>query len=359
MNTLDVQTSTNTYRVYIGSNLRKNLTNYLPKSYKNVMVITDSEIEKHYLQDVIEGFPADTKVSFSVVPNGEASKSSEQYFNLLTNAIENGLDRKSLIVALGGGMIGDLAGFVAATFMRGIDYVQVPTSILAHDSSVGGKVAINHPEGKNLIGSFFPPQAVVYDVDTLFTLPQREIRSGYAEVVKHGLISDNSFFEEVVATDLTTDLKPEVLTRHLQKGIAVKAKIVENDEKESNERKFLNFGHTLAHALEAELGYGKLTHGEAVAIGMLFAIRVSNKFYQTQLPYQRLYQWLETNNYPLTLPRIDVNVLVNRMKKDKKSENAKVQMVLLREVGNPTLEQVNDEELNSLLEQFLGELVNH
>ncbi|WP_208587918.1 3-dehydroquinate synthase [Gracilibacillus suaedae] len=351
-----ITTSTNQYDVFVGRDILGNLKDYLPKSYRNILIITDSMVNELYTEKVVANLPKDAKVSISVVPSGEASKSIEHYYQLLTDAIHHQLDRKSLIIALGGGMIGDLAGFVAATYMRGIDFIQVPTTILAHDSSVGGKVAINHPEGKNLIGSFYPPQAVLYDIDTLYTLPGKEKRSGYAEVVKHGFISDRGYLEDIWKVDLTQEIDPNVMTDHLQKGIAVKAKIVEQDEKESNIRKFLNFGHTLGHAIESELGYGQITHGEAVAIGMLFAIKVSEQRLNSKLPYETLYNWLSQNHYPLNLPAISTTQLVERMKIDKKSENATVQMVLLQEIGDPITENIPDQDLTNLLKNFMREL---
>ncbi|MGP4041336.1 3-dehydroquinate synthase [Gracilibacillus sp. D59] len=351
-----ITTSTNQYDVIVGKGILKDLKEYLPKQYRNILVITDSVVNELYTEKVVANLPNEAKVAVSVVPTGEASKSIEQYYQLLTEAIQHQLDRKSLIIALGGGMIGDLAGFVAATYMRGIDFIQVPTTILAHDSSVGGKVAINHPEGKNLIGNFYPPQAVLYDIDTLHSLPEKEKRSGYAEVVKHGFISDHAYLKDILDVDLTKEIEPIVMSDHLQKGIAVKAKIVEQDEKEANIRKFLNFGHTLGHAIESELGYGEITHGEAVAIGMLFAIRVSEQKIGSNLPYEALYNWLSNNHYPLDLPSISTIHLVERMKKDKKSENATVQMVLLQDIGEPVTENIPDQDLTNLLENFMREL---
>ncbi|WP_186577802.1 3-dehydroquinate synthase [Aquibacillus kalidii] len=356
MDTLTIKTSTNKYNVFVGTKLRFKTQELLEKVYKSILIITDSSVSELYLKDVVQSFADNEKVYTAVVPAGESSKSAGQYFDLLTKAIGYGLDRHSLIIALGGGMIGDLAGFVAATFMRGIDYIQMPTTILAHDSSVGGKVAINHPEGKNLIGNFYPPQAVIYDVDTLHSLPDKEVRSGYAEVIKHGMISDLSLFHEVKVADLTAKLDDKIVTSQLLKGIKVKAAIVEKDEKESNIRMFLNFGHTLGHAIEAELGYGTITHGEAVAIGMLFAIRVSEDHFNISLPFGELYDFLEKNNYPLRLPEMNNDVLVSRMKKDKKSRDQHVQMVLLEQLGQPIVKEIADTDLVNLLNTFFREL---
>ncbi|MCZ0701862.1 3-dehydroquinate synthase [Natronobacillus azotifigens] len=359
MDSISVKTSTNEYAVSIGPGLRFQMERFINKSYSKIFIITDSNVEPLYLPDVLQSLEPSFPVNYTVVPAGESSKSARVYFDIITEVIQSGLDRDSLIIALGGGMVGDLAGFVAATFMRGIDFIQMPTTILAHDSSVGGKVAINHPEGKNLIGSFYPPQAVVYDVDTLHTIPLMEIRSGYAEIVKHSFIHDQPFWEDIEEVDLTKPLLDDQLMNHLFRGIQVKANIVELDEKESNIRQYLNFGHTLGHALESELGYGKLTHGEAVAIGMLFAIKVSEAHFHTELPYQSLFEWLKRNHYPIALPpTINVNNLINRMKKDKKAKKQSVQMVLLRELGEPITESIEDFTLIGLLEQFLRELVD-
>src|SRR5699024_9276236 len=204
-----------------------------------------------------KSLPADARVDYSIIQHGEEAKGVDTYYKLLTDAITAGLDRQSLIIALGGGVVGDVAGFVSATFMRGIDYVQMPTTILAHDSSVGGKVAINHEQGKNMIGSFYPPRAVIYDITTLSTLNLQEIRSGYAELVKEALIADEVFFNSLMDTDVTA-LTSLQLSADLQQGMAIKSQIVEADERESGVRKHLNLGHTLDHALEAELGYGNI-----------------------------------------------------------------------------------------------------
>lgn len=359
MNKITVQTSTNQYDVSIGKGLRHRVLDFLTKSYSQIFIITDSNVEPLYLEDVIEAVKDTYPANYSVVPAGESSKSIQIYYDLMTEAIQAGLDRDSLIIALGGGMIGDLAGFVAATFMRGIDFVQMPTTILAHDSSVGGKVAINHSEGKNLIGNFFPPMAVIYDVETLHTIPFTEVRSGYAEIVKHSLIHSSAFWDQIKKIELTESLNDEELIAVLLKGIEVKAKVVEQDERESNIRQFLNFGHTLGHALESELGYGALTHGEAVAIGMLFAVQVSEKAYQIELPYQEIYNWFSKNDYPLHLPNLSIEKLIDRMRKDKKAKSQKVTMVLLKDIGKPTIEQLDDQKLHVWLNDFIQELNHH
>ncbi|MGY0691772.1 3-dehydroquinate synthase [Virgibacillus sp. FSP13] len=357
MNKLLIKTSTHPYFIYTGEDIRFSLQDLLPKTYSSFFIITDDHVSKLYLDDIRDNLSGEQCVFHSIVQHGEQSKSMETYHELLTDALTYGLDRQSLIIALGGGVVGDIAGFVAATYMRGIDYIQVPTTILAHDSSVGGKVAINHELGKNLIGSFYPPKVVIYDTTTLQTLNPREVRSGYAELVKEALLSDEQFFHDITKTNLNA-LSEKQLESHLQKGIHIKAGIVESDEKEAGIRKYLNLGHTLGHALEAELGYGKLTHGEAVAIGTLFALRVSEILFSSNLPYDDLYKWLQKNDYPLLLEEVNTNALIAKMKSDKKVVHDKVQMVLLKQTGNPTVAEINDHDLQVFLESFLRELVD-
>ncbi|UFT97622.1 3-dehydroquinate synthase [Radiobacillus kanasensis] len=354
---LTVQTSSGNYVVTVGAGIRKKISSYLPKSYESIYIVSDQKVADLYMEDVKANFPSFQQVESYVVPNGEASKNIDQYYQLITDALEKGLNRHSLVIALGGGVIGDLVGFFASTFMRGIDFVQMPTTILAHDSSVGGKVGINHAYGKNLIGSFYPPVAVIYDVETLTSLPQREVRSGYAEVVKHGFLRDSAFLTDVIRTDLNKPLSQQTLKEHLLQGIQVKAEVVEKDERESHHRMFLNLGHTLGHALESELGYGVWTHGEAVAVGMLFALKVSEKTFEVKLSYQELLQWLKHNNYPLSLPDVKVASLLEKMKKDKKSRDNHVQMVLLKQIGEPIIQKMDEGSLCRDLEDFLGELV--
>src|SRR5699024_1164638 len=194
MNQLQVKTSTNDYPIIIEEGIRFRLFEYLKKEYSSIFIVTDDIVAPLYLEDIVNNIKLTQKnVHYHIIPSGEISKGIDMYYTLQTKMLEANLDRHSLIIALGGGVVGDLAGFVAATYMRGIDYVQMPTTILAHDSSVGGKVAINHELGKNMIGSFYPPVAVLYDVETIKTLPEHEVRSGFAELVKEAFIADTDF----------------------------------------------------------------------------------------------------------------------------------------------------------------------
>jgi len=349
-----VKSSTNSYSITIGESIRFKVKELVKKKYSSILIVSDEHVASLYLEDIKQNF-SDIPIYQSVVPAGEQSKSIHAFYRLQTDAIHFGLDRNSLIIALGGGVVGDLAGFTAATFMRGIDYIQVPTTILAHDSSVGGKVAINHELGKNLIGSFYPPEAVIYDVHTLKTLSEREIRSGYAELIKEALIEDNTFFKTLLQTDIY-QVTSEQLQEHLKLGIKIKATIVEMDEKESGIRKYLNLGHTLGHALESELGYGKLTHGEAVAIGLLFAVHVSEQVFHISLPFDEMYQWMQKNQYPIKEINFNSNALITKMKSDKKTIKRKIQMVLLKDIAKPTLKELEDNEIDRLLQSFMRRL---
>ncbi|HEU5140030.1 MAG TPA: 3-dehydroquinate synthase [Bacillales bacterium] len=338
MEQLTVTTSSKTYPVFIGGGLRHRLSELLcelPQKFTSVLVITDDVVAGNYLSDVLGALSEYQHVDHYIISHGERAKSFQTFYDCQTFALEKGFDRKSAIIALGGGVVGDLAGFVAATFMRGIGFIQVPTTLLAHDSSVGGKTAVNHPLGKNLIGSFYQPDAVIYDTDTLASLPARELRSGFAEIVKHGLIRDASFYE-MLKEKVTTaeDLQSFRFESVLKRAISVKADIVAEDEKESGVRAHLNFGHTLGHALEAELGYGRITHGEGVAIGMVFAMKVSEAYYETKLPVEELRDWLEQLGYKLNIPpELSAEGLLERMKRDKKAEQNQLRFIVMKEVG--------------------------
>ncbi|MCP3025859.1 3-dehydroquinate synthase [Halobacillus sp. A5] len=359
MEKITINASTHSYNVEIGASIRFQLEGLMNKTYKKVLIITDHQVAPLYLEDVKQAFSSQTEVFEHIVPAGEASKSMEQYSSLLDTCITNKLDRKSLIVGLGGGMVGDLAGFAASTYLRGVDFLQMPTTILAHDSSVGGKVAINHSQGKNLIGCFYNPVQVIYDTETLLSLPPSEIRSGFGEVVKHALLSDPAWCTELLESEISA-MNNEKLNLYLSKGIQVKADIVEKDEKEQGIRQHLNLGHTLAHALEAELGYGQITHGEAVAIGIWFALRVSEKQVDAALPTRKYRDWLINNDYPVKLAaEIDSDKIISRMKWDKKTVESQLHYVLLKSVGQPLVKSVEEDELKGYLTDFIKEVSQH
>jgi 3-dehydroquinate synthase len=359
MDQLTIATKSKTYPMYIGTEIIDQLPRVIKdtcKSVSKVLVISDESVASLYLEKVKEILKAqfDEPLSF-VIPAGESAKSFEMYYQCQTFALEKGLDRSSVILALGGGVVGDLAGFVAATFMRGIPFIQIPTTLLAHDSAVGGKVAINHELGKNMIGAFHQPNAVLYDIDLMKTLPKIELRSGFAEVIKHGLIWDPEFYEWLTENITSlNDLKGEKLQYAVLKGVAVKAKVVSEDEQEKGLRAILNFGHTLGHAIEAESGYGKITHGDGVAIGMIFALKVSEKIFNRNLSSENIKEWFSLFGFPTSIPeQLEAEKLLERMKHDKKATSGKVKMVLLKNIGETVIQDIEDEHLLRFLKDFI------
>ena len=359
METIQVQTSSKQYNVYVGNDALSQLLTLIANmkpAVSNILLISDETVASFHLDEVINTLQVKQDVFSFVVPSGEKEKSFENYYAAQTFALEKGLDRHSLILALGGGMIGDLAGFVAATFMRGIRFVQIPTTLLAHDSAVGGKVAINHPLGKNMIGAFHQPEAVIYHTPFLNSLSEKEWRSGFAEAIKHSFIGDVELYHWLrKEVKQLTDLRDDKLIYTLQRAISVKAKIVAEDETEKGIRAHLNFGHTLGHALEKEMGYGNITHGDGVAIGMLFAIFLSEQIYEKDLRYKEIKRWFMAYGYPSMPNTLDVNRLVQVMKQDKKANSGTIRMVVMQEIGIVDVVSISDETVRTALEAFQRE----
>jgi 3-dehydroquinate synthase len=345
-----VHTSEKDYDVWIGQSASQKWFSFVEKLEKKVtkiMWIVDQSIDDLYESNTLTELNQSIAQTVYRVPAGEKAKSMDVYENCLTHALKEKLDRNSLIVALGGGAIGDLAGFVAATYMRGIRFIQMPTTILAHDSAIGGKVAINHPLGKNMIGQFHQPEAVFFDVNFFLTLPDNEIRSGFAELVKHALLSQPSFITELMKVyhDRISYTDVEFL-RFLKKGMIVKSKIVEEDVDEQGKRAFLNFGHTYGHAVEAVLGYGKISHGEAIMYGMLIALRLSDKKIGPQIELKTFMNWIRRLGYSYEiLNGIEFQKLYEKIQTDKKSIAGQVRMVLLKQLGDPVLMNISKQEL--------------
>ena len=303
---------------------------------RHVLIVSNDVVAPLYLQRVAAGLD-DRAFSTLILPDGEAHKTLDSAARVFAALAELRASRDATIIALGGGVIGDLAGFAAACWMRGIACVQMPTTLLAMvDSSVGGKTAIDLPQGKNLVGAFHQPRAVIADTDTLATLPDRELHSGFAEVVKYGALGDAAFFGwlENRADDLLAR-EPEVLADAIAQCCEQKAAIVARDETEQGERALLNFGHTFGHALETATGYGTLLHGEAVAIGMCLAARLST---QTGLASgadaERLAGLLRRLGLPTTVPAgLDAQHLLDLMRLDKKNVSGGLRLILWRGVG--------------------------
>ncbi|MET4684651.1 3-dehydroquinate synthase [Brevundimonas faecalis] len=295
---------------------------------------------------------AGLKTGVVTVPAGEASKSFPHLEAVLDRLLAEGLDRRSLVVALGGGVVGDLAGLAAALFMRGIDFVQVPTTLLAQvDSSVGGKTAIDTPRGKNLIGAFHQPRLVLADIEALATLPTRQVRSGWAEVLKHGLICDAAFFDWLGGEGAVgAEGDADALERAVIRSVEIKAQVVGEDEKEAGRRALLNLGHTFGHALEAELGFDDLlTHGEAVALGCAMAFRYSAR--QGLCPAadaEKAEAGVRAAGLPTRLSDVDhafsAEALLGRMAGDKKAEGGRLTLILARGIGEAFVDKAVDAE---------------
>ncbi len=349
-----IKTDTKTYPIIVQSGLMNELThhlNYICQDVSKILVVTDEIVyglHGHYLKQLEE--IAETFVQ--VIPSGEKSKSFTEFYSIQTKALSHSLDRNSCIIAFGGGMIGDLAGFVAATYMRGIRYIQVPTTLLAHDSAVGGKVAINHPLGKNMIGAFYQPEAVFYDIELLKTLPEQELRSGFAEVLKHGFIAKEPFIYDLLKhVETLKKLQGDLLEDVIKKGIVVKATIVETDEKETNTRAFLNFGHTLGQSLENLYGYGTMTHGDAVALGMLFALHVSEELYGVNFQLSMWISRFKKYGFPTEITG-ETTEIIEKMKLDKKTQSGMIRFVTLKNIGQPMVEKITDTWMYDALESF-------
>ncbi|MCY8933441.1 3-dehydroquinate synthase [Bacillus atrophaeus] len=356
MRTLHVETASSSYPVFIGEGIRKQaseLLSSLNRPLTSILLITDEEVDRLYGEEMFRILEEKWSVKKVTVPSGEQAKSLEVYTGLQTEAISFHMDRSSCIIAFGGGVVGDLAGFVAATFMRGIDFIQMPTTLLAHDSAVGGKVAVNHPMGKNLIGAFYQPKAVLYDTELLHTLPQKELRSGMAEVIKHAFIYDQAFLEELLSIQALDDINSEQLNEMIYKGISIKSSVVNQDEKEEGIRAFLNFGHTLGHAVEAEYGYGQITHGDAVALGMQFALYVSEQAEGCQMDRELLTEWFKKLGYPHRIKQeVSTSVLVNRMMNDKKTRGGIIQFIVLKQIGQVANHAFSKDELENWLNKW-------
>ena len=336
---VDVALGNRSYGIVIGSGLADDITSFVRAAGYSArgMIVTDTNIAPLYAAQTAELLArAGIRAEVVSVPAGESAKSLTQANELFTRAIEMGLDRKSPIIALGGGVVGDLAGFVAATYMRGVPFIQLPTSLLAQvDSSVGGKVAVNHALGKNLIGAFHQPDAVFMDLDVLKTLPAREIATGLGEIIKYGIICDADFFawlEEHRADVLA--LEPAAAMHMIARSCAIKADVVRQDEREGGLRRILNFGHTIAHAVEKETGYARYRHGEAVAIGMVGAADISVAMGLLGGADRRRIEWLiRTMGLPYTVKDVAPDAMYEDLFHDKKTVGGRIHWVLAEGIG--------------------------
>ncbi|MDB5944802.1 MAG: 3-dehydroquinate synthase [Ramlibacter sp.] len=289
-----------------------------------------------------------------VLPDGEEHKDWQTLNRIFDALLQHGCDRKTVLFALGGGVVGDMAGFAAASYMRGVPFVQVPTTLLAQvDSSVGGKTAINHPLGKNMIGAFYQPRQVICDLDTLQTLPARELSAGLAEVIKYGPISDLEFLSWIEANvDALMAREPAALSHAVVRSCEIKAWVVGQDERESGLRAILNFGHTFGHAIEAGLGYGEWLHGEAVGCGMVMAARLSQRLGGVDESFvERLTTLIRRAGLPVQGPQLGAARYLELMRVDKKAEAGEIRFVVIDRPGHATVRGAPDALVREVIEQ--------
>lgn len=346
------------YPIYIGQGLL-NQHNLLQRhvSSKQVLLVSNETIAPLYLQTIVEAFPSTQFQRDKILlPDGEQYKSLS-YFNKIIDVLaENKHHRDTTLVALGGGVVGDITGFAAACYHRGVNFIQVPTTLLAQvDASIGGKTAVNHLQGKNLIGAFHQPQTVIVDIETLNTLPDREYRAGIAEIIKAALIKNVNFFAWLEKNiDLLLQRDTKTLIHAIKQACQIKSDVVAADEKEkTSERALLNLGHTFGHAIEQNLKYQTYLHGEAVAIGIILATVLSERLgWITQTDYQRVYQLIQRTGLPTSLPiQVNYDKLMQAMLSDKKVLNNQIRLVLLKSLGEAVItSDVSTEQIRSLLQ---------
>ena len=348
METLQVSLGERSYPIVIGPGLLSEsgvIGEFI--SARQVLIVTNEVVAPLYLATLEQSIAADD-LHRLVLQDGEDQKSLQTFSTIIDALMEHGFHRDACLVALGGGVVGDIGGFAASCYQRGIDYVQVPTTLLAQvDSSVGGKTAVNHPEAKNMIGAFYQPTCVLADTDTLKTLPPREFAAGLAEIIKHSLILDRDFFvwleehmDDLVAMDAAT------LSFVVHRNCELKAEIVAGDERERGRRALLNLGHTFGHALESLSGYGKLLHGEAVAIGIVLAARTSAQLgWLDEADCARIEALIAKAGLPVSARHVDVERLLERMRMDKKASAQGLNLVLLKRLGEGLIAPSPDESL--------------
>ena len=341
METLTVNLAERSYPIHVGAGLLTSSALFAPHiAGQRVMIVTNDTVAPLYL-DVLSHALADYQVESLVLPDGEAHKTLASFEQIMSALLEGKHGRDTTLIALGGGVIGDLVGFAAACYQRGVPFIQVPTTLLSQvDSSVGGKTAVNHPLGKNMIGAFYQPKAVIIDIDCLRSLPQRELAAGMAEVIKYGIIWDEEFFNwlELHTSDIQA-LQSHALSKVILRCCAIKADVVSQDETENGVRALLNLGHTFGHAIEAEKGYGNWLHGEAVAVGSVQAAETSLRLaLLSQHDVDRIKALLEKAHLPITAPTdMEFDDYLHHMLRDKKVKAGKLRLVLPVAIGRADL----------------------
>jgi 3-dehydroquinate synthase len=355
---LTIDLGPRSYPILIGEGLlaqRELMSRHIP--LRRLLLVTNPTVAGLHLEALRKGL-ADFDVSIETVPDGERFKTLATASRLLDALIEARIGRDGAVVAFGGGVIGDLAGFAAACYQRGIAYVQVPTTLLAQvDSSVGGKTGVNHPAGKNLIGAFHQPLCVISDTATLRTLPERELRSGLAEVIKCALICDAGLLGWLeVHLDELLKRDAHALAHAIRRSCEIKATVVSRDEREQGPRALLNLGHTFGHAIEAATGYGEWLHGEAVAAGLLIAAKLSARLgWLPNADLDRVHALLRRAGFPLAPPAIGSHQALDYMERDKKVRDGRIRLILLRKIGQAEItDQCDPAALAAVLRESFG-----
>lgn len=349
MQTLQVALGDRAYPIHIGSGLIQKTDLILPHlKRKQVAIVTNTTVAPLYLNKLAQPLrEAGVSVIEIILPDGEAYKNSKT-LNLIYDALlQNRCERSTTLIALGGGVIGDLTGYAAATYLRGVPFIQIPTTLLSQvDSSVGGKTGINHPLGKNMIGAFYQPKLVLADIDTLQTLPPRELSAGVAEVIKYGLIRDADFFDWLEVNIAKLMALDEAVTSYaIFRSCKNKADVVAVDEHETGERALLNLGHTFGHAIENAMGYGVWLHGEAVAAGTMLAADLSRRMgWLKDAEIQRMHTLLSASGLPLQAPDLGVEKYLSLMQSDKKVADGKIRLVLQQGIGKAVITSDYDAE---------------
>ena len=348
MKTLHVDLASRSYPIYIGTNLLEQKALFEPhlKSSTTVFIVSNTTVAPLYAKTLMHTLSQLGKtVRLLELPDGESFKDWQHLQLIFDELLAHGADRQSMIIALGGGVVGDMAGFGAASFMRGIRFIQVPTSLLAQvDSSVGGKTGINHPLGKNMIGAFHQPVAVIADLNTLRTLPPRELSAGLAEVIKHGAIADADFLDWIEAnTSALLACDTDAMAHAVLRSCEIKSAVVSADEREGGIRATLNFGHTFGHAIESGLGYGEWLHGEAVGCGMVMAADLSARLgHISKADAQRLKRIIASMHLPISPPKLGSQRFMELMQVDKKTEAGQIRYITLGSIGAARIQQVPD-----------------
>ncbi|WP_456447562.1 3-dehydroquinate synthase [Thiolapillus sp.] len=342
ISTLDVDLGERSYPIYIGQDLLRDAKLFRRHiASAQVMVVSNETVAPLYMQTLLDSLQG-LQVEQVVLPDGEKYKTLEILNRIFDQLLEKRFDRGCTLIALGGGVIGDMTGFAAACYQRGVNFIQVPTTLLSQvDSSVGGKTGVNHPLGKNMIGAFYQPQAVIIDIDTLKTLPPRELSAGLAEVIKHGIIKDAEYFSwlESHMQDLR-DLDPEALAHAVKGSCVIKSRVVSADEREAGQRALLNFGHTFGHAIETGMGYGNWLHGEAVGAGMCMAARMSRRLgWLSAEEETRITELIAAAGLPTAPPELSSERFMELMAVDKKVMAGKLRLVLLQGIGKALISE--------------------